>query len=53
MLKLSEMRGDIMGRFQNALYLGDVKEQVGATGLGGQGLELGGVKEVIGCDWVK
>ncbi len=28
MLKLSEMRGDIMGRFQNALYLGDVREQV-------------------------
>jgi len=28
MLKLSEMRGDVMGRFQNALYLGDVREQV-------------------------
>ena len=28
MLKIAEMRGDIMGRFQNALYLGDVREQV-------------------------
>lgn len=28
MLKLAEMRGDTMGRFHNALYLGDVKEQV-------------------------
>lgn len=29
MLKIAEMRGDVMGRFQNALYLGDVREQVG------------------------
>jgi hypothetical protein len=29
MLKLAEIRGDVMGRFHNALYLGDVKEQVG------------------------
>jgi len=28
MLKIAEMRGDVMGRFQNAMYLGDVKEQV-------------------------
>ncbi|KAG1674856.1 hypothetical protein FOA52_015244 [Chlamydomonas sp. UWO 241] len=28
MLKLSEIRGDVVGRFHNALYLGDVKEQV-------------------------
>lgn len=28
MLKIAEMRGDVMGRFQNALYLGDVREQV-------------------------
>ncbi|KAJ9518428.1 hypothetical protein QJQ45_018452 [Haematococcus lacustris] len=28
MLKLSEMRGDVMGRFHNALYLGDVREQL-------------------------
>eukprot|EP00898_Chlorokybus_atmophyticus_P004028 jgi/Chlat1/4626/Chrsp3S05583 len=28
MLKLSEMRKDIMGRFHNALYLGDVEERV-------------------------
>lgn len=28
MLKISEMRGDVMGRYHNALYLGDVKEQV-------------------------
>lgn len=25
---LLQMRGDVMGRFQNALYLGDVREQV-------------------------
>lgn len=28
MLKLAEMRGDVMGAFHNALYLGDVREQV-------------------------
>ncbi|EFJ41149.1 hypothetical protein VOLCADRAFT_77684 [Volvox carteri f. nagariensis] len=28
MLKIAEMRSDVMGRFHNALYLGDVKEQV-------------------------
>eukprot|EP00798_Chlamydomonas_sp_ICE-L_P024535 gene24536-10140_t len=28
MLKIAEMRGDVMGRFHNALYLGDVREQV-------------------------
>ena len=28
MLKIAENRGDIMGRFHNALYLGDVQERV-------------------------
>lgn len=28
MLKIAEMRGDAMSRFHNALYLGDVREQV-------------------------
>lgn len=28
MLKIAEMRSDVMGRFHNALYLGDVREQV-------------------------
>lgn len=28
MLKIAEMRGDVMGRFHNALYLGDVQERV-------------------------
>jgi len=28
MLKIAEMRGDVMGRFHNAMYLGDVREQV-------------------------
>ena len=28
MLKIAEMRGDIMARFHNALYLGDVPERV-------------------------
>ncbi|KXZ51367.1 hypothetical protein GPECTOR_13g856 [Gonium pectorale] len=28
MLKIAEMRSDVMGRFHKALYLGDVKEQV-------------------------
>lgn len=27
MLKIAEMRSDVMGRFQNALYLGDVRER--------------------------
>lgn len=27
MLKIAEMRGDQMGRFHNALYLGDVRER--------------------------
>eukprot|EP01090_Pellita_catalonica_P022877 TRINITY_DN906_c0_g1_i2.p1 TRINITY_DN906_c0_g1~~TRINITY_DN906_c0_g1_i2.p1 ORF type:complete len:930 (-),score=161.09 TRINITY_DN906_c0_g1_i2:177-2966(-) len=28
MLKISEMRNDVMGRFHNALYLGDVEDRV-------------------------
>jgi coatomer protein complex subunit alpha (xenin) len=28
MLKISEMRNDTMGRFHNALYLGDAAERV-------------------------
>ena len=28
MLRIAEMRGDVMGRFHNALYLGDVGERV-------------------------
>jgi hypothetical protein len=28
MLKIAEMRGDVMGRAQNALYLGDMRELV-------------------------
>jgi coatomer protein complex subunit alpha (xenin) len=30
MLKIAEMRGDVMGRFHNAMFLGDVHEQVRA-----------------------
>ena len=28
MLKIAEMRNDVMGRFHNALYLGDVRERL-------------------------
>jgi coatomer protein complex subunit alpha (xenin) len=28
MLKIAEMRGDAMGRFHNALYLGDAEDRV-------------------------
>lgn len=28
MLKISDMRSDVMGSFHNALYLGDVRERV-------------------------
>ncbi len=28
MLKIAEMRSDVMGRFHNALYLGDVRERI-------------------------
>eukprot|EP00245_Coleochaete_scutata_P006026 TRINITY_DN20136_c0_g1_i1.p1 TRINITY_DN20136_c0_g1~~TRINITY_DN20136_c0_g1_i1.p1 ORF type:complete len:1228 (-),score=277.17 TRINITY_DN20136_c0_g1_i1:960-4643(-) len=28
MLKIAEMRNDVMGRFHNALYLGDIRERV-------------------------
>eukprot|EP01111_Echinosteliopsis_oligospora_P014697 TRINITY_DN5593_c0_g1_i1.p1 TRINITY_DN5593_c0_g1~~TRINITY_DN5593_c0_g1_i1.p1 ORF type:complete len:1233 (-),score=305.98 TRINITY_DN5593_c0_g1_i1:20-3718(-) len=28
MLKISEMRGDVMGRFQNSLFLGDVEDRI-------------------------
>jgi coatomer protein complex subunit alpha (xenin) len=31
MLKIAEMRGDVMGRFHNAMYLGDLREQVRAV----------------------
>ena len=50
MLKISEMRGDVMGRFHNALYLGDVRERLrcledaGAVRCGGAvGVGWGGV----------
>lgn len=36
MLKVAEMRNDIMGKFQNALYLGDVGEQVKTLETAGQ-----------------
>ncbi len=32
MLKIAEMRGDSMGAFHNALYLGDVRERVKILG---------------------
>jgi len=35
MLKIAEMRGDVMGRAQNALYLGDMRELVRFGGVGG------------------
>lgn len=28
MLKIADMRGDVMGRFHNSLYLGDVAERL-------------------------
>ena len=28
MLKISEMRDDVMGSFHNALYLGDIRERI-------------------------
>ena len=28
MLKISDMRGDVMGGFHNALYLGDLRERI-------------------------
>ena len=28
MLKIAEMRNDVMGRFHNALYMGDVRERI-------------------------
>jgi len=28
MLRIAEMRGDVMGRFHNALYLGDISERI-------------------------
>ena len=28
MLKIAEMRGDVMSRFHNALYLGEAEERV-------------------------
>jgi coatomer protein complex subunit alpha (xenin) len=36
MLKIAEMRGDVMSRFHNALFLGDVSERVGVFGATGQ-----------------
>ncbi len=35
-LKIAEMRGDVMSRFHNALYLGDVEERVRVLELTGQ-----------------
>jgi len=36
MLKISEVRGDVMSRFHNALYLGDVEERVKVLEAAGQ-----------------
>ena len=36
MLKIAEMRGDVMSRFHNALYLGDVAERVAVFEAAGQ-----------------
>eukprot|EP00741_Cyanophora_paradoxa_P009442 tig00000144_g9146.t1 len=36
MLKIAEMRGDVMGRFQNALYIGDVAERLAVLEQAGQ-----------------
>lgn len=36
MLKIAESRGDTMGQFQNALYLGDVQERVSILEAAGQ-----------------
>ena len=36
MLKIADMRGDVMGRFHNALYLGDVPERVKLLAEAGQ-----------------
>eukprot|EP01100_Stratorugosa_tubuloviscum_P014823 TRINITY_DN813_c1_g1_i1.p1 TRINITY_DN813_c1_g1~~TRINITY_DN813_c1_g1_i1.p1 ORF type:complete len:1210 (-),score=610.19 TRINITY_DN813_c1_g1_i1:110-3739(-) len=38
MLKIAEMRNDVMGRFHNALYLGDIIERIKALEEGGQTL---------------
>ncbi|CAL8462821.1 g2355 [Coccomyxa elongata] len=37
MLKISEMRNDVMGSFHNALYLGDIRERVRILEEAGQG----------------
>ena len=40
MLKIAEMRNDVMGRFHNALYLGDIRERVKILEDAGQSLGL-------------
>ena len=37
MLKVADMRNDVMGRFHNALYMGDVRERVRILEDAGQG----------------
>ena len=37
MLKIAEMRNDVMGQFHNALYMGDVRERVKILEAAGQG----------------
>ncbi|CAK0784913.1 hypothetical protein CVIRNUC_008118 [Coccomyxa viridis] len=37
MLKISEMRDDVMGSFHNALYLGDIRERISILEDAGQG----------------
>ncbi len=44
MLKISEMRNDVMGSFHNALYLGDIRERVRI-------LEEAGKPSVNTCYW--
>ena len=38
MLKISDMRGDVMGGFHNALYLGDLRERVRILEDAGEGI---------------
>lgn len=40
MLKIAEVRGDTMSRYQNALYLGDIEQQIKILRENGQRMSL-------------
>lgn len=51
MLKIADMRGDVMGRFHNALYLGDVRERLRTLEAAGEPPGVGSPPRSAAASW--